>query len=471
MIAALLVLTCSLCGAIAVMAHFMRRSTARLDATLASLALERHAVALQYEELAVLKQSLEARVEARTRELATSKEQYRRWIETTAAIPWEMAPGSVRFAYVGPQVTPTLGYDIAECMEEGFLGRALHEEDAAEARAWLDGLTEDGARGETELRMRSARGGIVWLRVFATTMRDADGRPVRRGIVLDVTTRHRLETELRAAQKLECVGRLASGVAHEINTPVQFVSDNIRFVAESFAAIASLVAKFRELVAAGPDERDALAEAAREADAAADTDYILENIPLALESSVEGLDQIARIVRSLKAFSHPDQRQCSTVDLNACIQNTLTIAAHEYRHLADVQTELGDLPPVLCHGGEINQVLLNLVVNAAHAIADLVEGTDRRGTIKVRTWCEDDTVLVCIRDTGTGIPSKIRDKIFDPFFTTKDVGRGTGQGLPFARSVVVDKHHGELTFETDVGRGTAFLVRLPVEPPSVRAAA
>jgi signal transduction histidine kinase len=178
---------------------------------------------------------------------------------------------------------------------------------------------------------------------------------------------------------------------------------------------------------------------------------------------VEGLGRVATLVRSMKEFAHPDQKQKAPADLNRAIASTLTIARNEYKYVADIETDYGELPPVPCHIGELNQVFLNLIVNAAHAIESAIHGTDRRGLIRVETRREDDLVRVSISDSGTGIPEEIRNRIFDPFFTTKDVGRGTGQGLAIARSVVVDKHAGTLTFDSELGRGTTFHVRLGVE--------
>jgi len=452
-----------------VVAH--RRRKAELRMALAEVAMAKEAAARERSAREALEQSLEVRVAERTRELSDVIERYRGLVETTLAIPWEMAPGTTRLTYMGPLAEKMFGYPLPQCLEEGFFVSKVHEEDIDEVRAWFSGLREDGTYGEIEQRIRAASGEFVWVRVIASASRDAAGRLVRRGVFLDITARHRIEREHRIAQKLESVGRLASGVAHEVNTPVQFVSDNVRFAAESFTAVATVVAGFRAVVAAGPAERDALVEAARRADAQADTDYLLEDVPHALMSSLEGLDKIAKIVRALKTFSRQDQEEKAPLDLNASITSILTIGAHEYKHVADVQVDLGDLPLVRCHGGEINQVLLNLVVNAAAAISEAVAGTDKRGTIKVRTWREDDMALVCVRDTGTGIPSKIWDKIFDPFFTTKDVGHGTGQGLSVARSVAVDRHGGDLTFETEVGRGTAFVLRLPIDVSAMAIAA
>jgi signal transduction histidine kinase len=165
----------------------------------------------------------------------------------------------------------------------------------------------------------------------------------------------------------------------------------------------------------------------------------------------------------MKDFAHPESKEKAAADLNKALLSTLTVARNELKYVADVETDLGDLPPVVCNISDLNQVFLNLLVNAAHAIGDVVKGTRKKGKIRVRTVAEGKTVLVTITDTGRGISEDIRTKVFDPFFTTKEVGRGTGQGLAIARSVVVERHKGTLTFESEVGKGTSFYVRLPVE--------
>jgi predicted ATPase/signal transduction histidine kinase len=283
----------------------------------------------------------------------------------------------------------------------------------------------------------------------------------------EIKARERIEIELRQAQKLEAVGRLASGVAHEINTPIQFVGDSVNFVHSAWEDLAGLIAKYQAVNQATlqSSANDVpwrnLAQSAADVEEQADLAYLLENVPAALSRSLEGLDRVATIVASLKEFAHPDQKERTTVDLNRAILTTLTIARNEYKYVAEVETDLGKLPPVTCHAGEVNQVILNLIVNAAHTIGDRVRGTDQKGLIKIGTRHEDGMVVISIADTGCGIPEAIRDKIFDPFFTTKEIGKGTGQGLFFARSVVVEKHGGTLTFESEVGKGTTFFVRLP----------
>jgi signal transduction histidine kinase len=193
-----------------------------------------------------------------------------------------------------------------------------------------------------------------------------------------------------------------------------------------------------------------------------DLTYLVNETPKAISQTLEGVTRVATIVRALKDFAHPDHKEWVPTDINRALLSTLTVARNEIKYVADVVTELGDLPLVVCQPGGLNQALLNLVINAAHAIGDVVGDSGARGTITVRTTCEDDMVVIAITDTGNGIPEAVRHRIFDPFFTTKAVGRGTGQGLTIARSVIVDNHGGTLTFETAMGRGTTFFVRVPV---------
>ena len=293
--------------------------------------------------------------------------------------------------------------------------------------------------------------------------------------IIDITERKRAETDLRrrnaeftAAQKLESVGRLAGGVAHEINTPVQFVSDNVQFMRTSMTEIITVIHAYRSLQHAVQSSGDvaAAAHAAAAAETTADLDFIVENASLAIDSAIDGLGRIATIVRSMKEFAHPDQAEKTAADLNRAIQSTLVVAHNEYKYVAEINTEFGELPPVECYLGEINQVVLNLVINAAHAIADVVKDTANLGKLTVRTRLDGEEVEIAIGDTGTGIPEAARDKIFDPFFTTKEVGKGTGQGLAIAYSVIVKKHGGTLRFETECGKGTTFFIRLPIGAPA-----
>ena len=295
----------------------------------------------------------------------------------------------------------------------------------------------------------------------------ADEKPIGiQGIAHDITGRVIAEMETRQAQKLESVGRLAAGIAHEINTPIQFVSDNAHFLKESFESLRSILGKyqeFRDAVAGGSFSQGVLAEL-HGAEEESDCDYLMQEIPNAITHTLEGVDRVATIVRAMKEFAHPESKEMVAADLNKALLSTMTVARNELKYVADIATEFGDIPMVVCNVGDLNQVFLNLLVNAAHAIGEVVKSGEK-GRIHVRTASDCNQVVISISDTGAGIPEAIRSKIFDPFFTTKEVGRGTGQGLAIARSVVVDRHKGSLTFESEVGKGTTFHIRLPLAPP------
>ena len=282
----------------------------------------------------------------------------------------------------------------------------------------------------------------------------------------ELEIRSKLEGELRLAQKLEAVGQLAAGI--EINTPAQYVGDSIQFLAESFQGVRALVTKYRQAVAQFPPspDQELLVKVMSDAEEEADLVYIDSNAPGAFERATNGIERIAAIVSAMKDFAHPDGRTKCPADINRAIQATLTIANNECKYVADIETYFGDIPPVCCHVGDINQVILNLLINAAHSIADVVGSGGNRGRITVQTAHEGDFVRVDLSDTGSGIPADIRDRIFDPFFTTKEVGRGSGQGLAISRSIVVEKHGGSISVESEVGKGTTFTIRLPIEAPA-----
>ena len=446
--------------------------------------LEAHAqmraVASRQAELEAAVAGIEDQVTWRTFELERSHEQYRALLETTKVLPWELDTLALRLRYIGPQAEALLGVTAEACLAPGFLEGALHPEDRAATLAALQAVGKKQGSAEIEARFKNPSGGWLWLRFIASSGAvpseldacDTD-TPMVRGIVLDVTEARQLELELRQAQKLESVGRLAAGVAHEINTPVQFVSDSVHFVREALAELAQLTEMHRAVtqsVRDGAPSSDA-ADSAAQAEEDADLPYLLENVPKALERALDGLDRVTTIVRSMKEFAHPDQREMTESDLNNAINNTLVIARNEYKYVADVTLELEEIPLVRCHLGDVNQAILNIVVNATHAIGDVVQNTEKRGRITVRTRREGDAVVISISDTGGGIPAHVCEHIFDPFFTTKGVGKGTGQGLAIARSVIREKHGGEISFETELGKGTTFFLRLPIEGKSATAEA
>jgi signal transduction histidine kinase len=257
---------------------------------------------------------------------------------------------------------------------------------------------------------------------------------------------------LRLAHKLESVARLAGGVAHEINTPLQYVRDSVAFLQSGIGDVFRVLDEYRKLRACSP----LLAEVSALEDDL-DISYLAEQVPAALQRACDGVARVATMVRQLKDFAPSAQAAKQPADINRALAATIAVARGEYKAVADIKTRFGVLPLVPCHLSELNECFLNLIVNAAHAIGD----TGRRGLIEVGTRVHGDRVVISISDTGGGIPDEVRGRIFDPFFTTKELGRGTGQGLTVARSVV-DKHGGTLAFDTEVGRGTTFHVRLPL---------
>ena len=284
----------------------------------------------------------------------------------------------------------------------------------------------------------------------------------------DVTQQRALEKQLGEAQKLESIGRLAAGIAHEINTPTQYVGDNARFLQESFQDLLEVVNGIRALLKTSGDEPPSAESlnALREAIEAADVEYLAEEIPRAVEQSLEGIERVTRIVRAMKEFSHPAEDK-TQLDLNRAIEGTVTVARNEWKYVAELETELDEeMGTVPCVPGDFNQVILNMIVNAAHAIADVVgESGDEKGRIRISTKRLGDWAEIRLADSGKGIAEDIRKKVFDPFFTTKEVGKGTGQGLSIAHNMVVNKHGGTIRVESEVGRGTTFIIRLPLVDP------
>lgn len=273
--------------------------------------------------------------------------------------------------------------------------------------------------------------------------------------------------QLLQAVKLESIGRLAAGIAHEINTPIQYVGDNIRFLFDSIKDLLGLVGAYRDLASecASGDCETSIADKTAMLESEADLPYLEEEIPKAVEQSLHGVERVSKIVLAMKGFAHPGEEKKNAADINQAIETTITISRNEWKYVAEIATDFdSSLPLVPCLVGEFNQVVLNLIVNAAHAIADVVgDGAASKGTITISTCRDGDWAEVRIRDTGTGIPEEHRSKVFDHFFTTKAVGKGTGQGLSIAYSVIAEKHGGTITFETEMGKGTTFIIRLPIE--------
>ena len=282
----------------------------------------------------------------------------------------------------------------------------------------------------------------------------------------DITERKKLETQLQQSQKMEAIGQLAAGIAHEINTPTQFVGDNTRFFQDAYDDLIQIIRDYEKLMdqaKAGALQTEQIQEVEKRIEEI-DLEYLEEEIPVALQHTLKGVDRITKIVQAMKIFSHPGMLVKEPTDINQEIEKTITITRNEWKYVAKMETDFDpNLPDVPCFRAELNQVILNMIVNAAHAIAEANgDKSSQLGTICVRTLHEDNWAKIHIRDNGAGIPEDIRHKIFDLFFTTKGPGKGSGQGLAISHSVIVEKHKGTLDLESQEGKGTTVIIGLPL---------
>jgi PAS domain S-box-containing protein len=406
--------------------------------------------------------------------LREEQEKFRSLIETTSDWIWETDPSGV-YTYASPKVRELFGYEPEEVVGKTPFDFMPPEE--AHRVSELFSAIAESRQGFSRLENVNIHkdGGHVVLETSGAPVLDEAGNLLGyRGIDRDITDRKRaeeertnLEAQLIQAHKLESVGQLAAGIAHEINTPTQYVGDNTHFLKDAFTDLVSLMDRYKELLLAGKtgSVTDDLVQTVEAAVEQADVGYLTEEIPRAIGESLEGVERISRIVRAMKDFSHPGKKEKTPIDINKAIETTIIVARNEWKYVADMVTDFdSSLPLVPCLPGDFNQVILNLITNAAHAIADVVgDGSQGKGTITVSTRPNGQWAEIRVSDTGPGIPEAIRNKVFDPFFTTKEVGKGTGQGLTISRSVIVDKHRGTLDFETEAGKGATFLIRLPLE--------
>jgi signal transduction histidine kinase len=276
----------------------------------------------------------------------------------------------------------------------------------------------------------------------------------------ELAWRDRVETEMRVSQRLEAVGQLAAGIAHEINNPLQYVGDHLEFVTDATAELLGVISRIHGCLD-GSDP--ALASDALQVYDSIDIPYMRRELPGALEAIQGGVQRITSIVRAMKELSHPGTGDTQVADINRAIESALEISANSYRCVAELEKQLAPLPPVTCFISELGQVFLNLIINASQAM----EG-QTAGRLVVASAVDGDHVVISIADTGGGIAPEIQQRIFDPFFTTKEIGRGTGQGLSIARAIIVDRHAGSLSFSSVAGHGTTFVIRIPIAGPLAR---
>ncbi len=395
------------------------------------------------------------------------EERFRQFFRETGQAYFEI-DNRGKFSFCNDPFCEVMGHGNGELIDKSIL-QFLDKEDVEKVKSALKDIYETGhPKNGFEFQIKRKDGQAMQISTSIALNIDLQNRQTGfRGVVKDISGRKKSEDQLNKTLRLESIGQLSAGIAHEINTPIQYVGDNIQFLKDSFGDILNLLERalaYVKLPAAGSG-KDAAIKEIEEIMETIDSDYLIDEIPRAIEQSINGLQRVSEIVKAMKQFCHPGKEEKQASDLNAAIKNVVTVAKNEWKYVADVVTDLDPaLPLVTCKLGEINQVILNLIINAVDAIKD-VEGKDStgKGMIRITTAHDDEWAEIRISDTGAGIPEEIRSKIFNPFFTTKEVGKGTGQGLAISHSIIVKKHGGTIGFETEMGKGTTMIVRIPLK--------
>jgi PAS domain S-box-containing protein len=362
------------------------------------------------------------------------------------------ADGERRSLIVGSSRSRDERHVIMTARAAGTLQQALADESR-----WA------AAEQQRALELREARDALA-AQHAALSLARAQLEQAYTSLQAEVTRRERLQTELRLAQKLESIGQLSAGIAHEINTPMQYIGDNVHFLDSAFRAISGFLDEVLSLLGDPSAELSALRQRLAEGRRTRRLSFLLEEVPRALAASRDGVAHVAKITRAMKSFGNYEIDAKTQHDINRTLQDTLTVSQNEYRDFARIETDYGELPAVWCYPARLNQAFLNLIVNAAQAIEAAKK--HHLGRIGVASRATDTGVEVRISDDGCGIPESIRHRVFDQFFTTRPVGRGSGQGLSLARSIIVDAHHGSLSFDSEAGAGTTFSVCLPLGEPA-----
>lgn len=369
--------------------------------------------------------------------------------------------------YVNEQFTKITGFTLEDVQGKNcrFMQGADRDQEALyEIRQAL----KEGRECCVILRNYRKDGTMFWNELTMYPVRDENGEITNFvGVQEDITERRYVQAQRAHSQKMESVGELAAGIAHEINTPMQYVGDNVTFLQKATDAIISFQTDLlAETEIASPD----LAAVANKLITTGDLDFYIEEIPRALAQASDGIRRVSDIVVALKEFSHPGNSDMVDIDLTLSIMSTVTIARNEWKYVAKLSTDFEEgLPLVRCFPSDFNQVILNLVVNAAQAIRQRAAAGDyEMGEINVSARTQGSWLEVRVQDNGGGIPEAVQSKIFEPFFTTKERGVGSGQGLSIAKTIIEERHNGSLTFETTSGVGTTFLIRIPFHPTSVQ---
>ncbi|HYD63093.1 MAG TPA: ATP-binding protein [Noviherbaspirillum sp.] len=399
-------------------------------------------------------------------------------IDNTPAIIYSSVPsGDFKMTFVSANASRVLGYDPEEMVADpNFWFNHIHPDDIPVIFSSLAMVFVEGQR-TYEYRFRASDGRYLWMHDTLRLIRDAEGNPLEViGSLTDITDRRLMEEALKKtgeeqkllieklqqaqaqllqSEKMASIGQLAAGVAHEINNPVGFVNSNMGSLRNYVETLFKLVDGYDAILAranGSPEMTSAVAQLKQQAD----LEFLKEDVTALVKESMDGLKRVKDIVQSLKDFSHVGETEWQMADLHQGLESTLNIANNEFKYKATIDKRYGQLPLVKCMASQINQVFMNLIVNASHAIKE-------SGVITVRTGTEDDWVWVEVADTGVGIPPENLSRIFEPFFTTKPVGQGTGLGLSLSYNIVKN-HGGRIDVESEIGKGTRFIIRLPVEP-------
>jgi len=400
--------------------------------------------------------------------LRESEEKYRAIIETIPDAYFEVDLAG-HIIFFNDQYSLMTGYTKEELQGLSFRKLSDSKSEAQTYKAFHEVYLTGKPAMHVQLELIHKAGNRNILELSISRVSDQQGKPVGfRGVARDITEKRQQEVLSFHSQKLESVGQLAAGIAHEINTPIQFIGDNIHFIKGAFQDILSLsdilnAVKTDDLLS--PAVVKDLLSRIREKEKEIDLDFLRQEMPQAIEQSLDGLQRVSRIVQAMREFSHPGGEGMSDMDINKAIESTITLTKNEWKYSAELTTTLApDLPVVQGYPADFNQVILNLIVNAAQSLQEKVkkDGAEKE-SIEIFTRRDGNEVEICIRDTGPGIPPEIQSRIFDPFFTTKAVGKGTGQGLAIAQNIIVRKHGGKIFFETKPGEGTAFYIRLPLD--------
>ena len=404
-------------------------------------------------------------------------------IDNTPAIIYSSVPtGDFKMTFVSNNVFNVLGYRPDEMTgDPNFWFDHLHPEDAPGIFSSLAQLFVEGER-TYEYRFRASNGEYLWMHDDLRLIRDENGAPLEViGSMTNITERVNMQLALHAkgeeqvqliarlreahdqllqSEKMASIGQLAAGIAHEINNPVGFVNSNMGTLKNYLVTLFGVIEGFDEAVS-GAAPGSSVARKLAEIRKNADVDFLKEDTTDLLRESMDGLKRVKDIVQALKDFSHVGETDWQPADLHQGIDSTLSIVSNEIRYKAAVEKHYGELPEVICMASQLNQVFMNLLVNAAHA-------TTGNGLITIRTGAADGWVWVAVSDNGCGIPPENLSRIFEPFFTTKPVGSGTGLGLSLSYSIV-NKHGGRIEVDSNPGAGTTFTVRLPITPTEAQA--